>query len=135
MTSDYLAWDLGAERGRAVLGRFHAGVLELKDVARFSNGPVTQPGSLRWDILRLWSEIRKTLDHPPVRDLAGIAFDTWGVDYVLIGEKGQLLENPYHYRDHRTDGMVEAVCEIVPREEIYSVTGIQFMPINTLYQI
>src|SRR5579872_5530003 len=105
MTADYLAFDLGAESGRAVLGRFQAGVLEIKDVSRFSNGPVTQPGSvqssLRWDVLRLWSEIRKTLDHPPVRDLASVAFDTWGVDYALLGENGQLLENPYHYRDHR----------------------------------
>ena len=135
MTRHYLAFDLGAESGRAVLGRLHDGALDIKDVSRFPNGPVQQPGSLRWDILRLWSEIKKTLEHPPVRDLDGIAFDTWGVDYALIGEKGQLLENPYHYRDHRTDGMVEAVCKIVPREKIYSVTGIQFMPINTLYQI
>jgi rhamnulokinase len=135
MTANYLAFDLGAESGRAVLGRLHEGLLEIKDVSRFPNGPVSQPGSLRWDILRLWSEIKKTLDHPPVRDLASIAFDTWGVDYALIGEQGQLLENPWHYRDHRTDGMVEAVCNIVPREEIYSLTGIQFMPINTLYQI
>ncbi|HVW86625.1 MAG TPA: rhamnulokinase family protein, partial [Bryobacteraceae bacterium] len=74
-------------------------------------------------------------DQPPVPKLESIGFDTWGVDYALIGEKGQLLENPYHYRDHRTDGMVEAVCGIVPREKIYSITGIQFMPINTLYQI
>ena len=123
MTANYLAFDLGAESGRAVLGRLHEGLLEIKDVSRFPNGPVSQPGSLRWDILRLWSEIKKTLDHPPVRDLASIAFDTWGVDYALIGEQGQLLENPWHYRDHRTDGMVEAVCNIVPREEIYSLTG------------
>jgi rhamnulokinase len=134
-TADYLAFDLGAESGRAILGHFQNGLLELKDVSRFPNGPVQQPGSLRWDILRLWSEIKKTLDHPPVRDLASIAFDTWGVDYALIGEKGQLLENPYHYRDHRTEGMVEAVCGILGRKRIYSVTGIQFMPINTLYQI
>jgi rhamnulokinase len=134
MTANYLAFDLGAESGRAVLGHLKNGLLEIKDVSRFPNGPVQQPGSLRWDILRLWSEIRKTLDHPPVDDLTSIAFDTWGVDYALIGEQGQLLENPYHYRDHRTDGMVEAVCNIVGREKIYSLTGIQFMPINTLYQ-
>jgi rhamnulokinase len=134
MPTNYLAFDLGAESGRAVLGRLHEGLLEIKDVSRFPNGPVALPGSLRWDILRLWSEIKKVVDHPPVDDLASLGFDTWGVDYALIGEKGQLLENPYHYRDHRTDGMVEAVCNIAGREKIYSLTGIQFMPINTLYQ-
>jgi rhamnulokinase len=135
VTADYLAFDLGAESGRAILGQFRAGVLTLKEVARFPNFPVRQPGSLRWDVLRLWSEIRRILEQPPASKLHSIGFDTWGVDYALIGEKGELLENPYHYRDHRTDGMVEAVCRILPREKIYSITGIQFMPINTLYQI
>jgi rhamnulokinase len=136
VTADYLAFDLGAESGRAILGRFRAGILTLEHVARFPNLPVRQPGSLRWDVLRLWSEIRRTLEHlPPESKLESIGFDTWGVDYALIGEKGELLENPYHYRDRRTDGIVEAVCRIVPREKIYSITGIQFMPINTLYQI
>jgi rhamnulokinase len=132
---DYLAFDLGAESGRAILGRLHAGILTLKDVARFPNVPVSVPGSLRWDVLRLWSEIRRTLDQPPVPKLASVGFDTWGVDYALIGEGGQLLENPYHYRDRRNDGMVEEVCKIVPRERIYQATGIQFMQINTLYQV
>jgi rhamnulokinase len=136
VTADYLAFDLGAESGRAILGRLRAGILTLQDVSRFPNLPVRQPGSLRWDVLRLWSEIRRTLEQQPLASkLQSIGFDTWGVDYALIGERGQLLENPYHYRDHRTDGMVEAVCRIVPREKIYSITGIQFMPINTLYQI
>ena len=135
MNGAYLAFDLGAESGRAVLGTLRGTVLEIEDVSRFANRPVEAPGSLRWDILRLWSKIKKTLEQPPVQNLASIGFDTWGVDYALIGEKGQLLENPYHYRDHRTDGMVEAVCALVPRERIYSTTGIQFMPINTLYQI
>jgi rhamnulokinase len=135
VNADYLAFDLGAESGRAILGRLRSGILDLQDVSRFPNFPVSQPGSLRWDILRLWSEIRRTLEQPPVPKIDSIGFDTWGVDYALIGETGQLLENPYHYRDHRTDGMVEAVCGIVPRERIYSMTGIQFMPINTLYQI
>jgi len=135
VAADFLAFDLGAESGRAILGRYNSGLLELKDVSRFANSPVSQPGSLRWDVLRLWSEIRKTLDRPPVPKLASIAFDAWGVDYALIGENGQLLENPYHYRDRRTDGMVEAVGRIIPRARLYSKTGIQFMPINTLYQI
>jgi len=142
MNADYLAFDLGAESGRAILGRFSGGLIELKEVSRFQNLPVSEPaehgGALRWDVLRLWSEIRKTLEHPPVSHVESVGFDTWGVDYALLGEKGQLLENPYHYRDHRTEGMVEAVCKAVAptggREMIYSLTGIQFMPINTLYQ-
>jgi rhamnulokinase len=135
VNADYLAFDIGAESGRAILGELRAGILTLKDVSRFPNQPVRQPGSLRWDVLRLWSEITRVIEHPPTPRLAGIGIDTWGVDYALIGEKGQLLENPYHYRDHRTDGMVEAVCNLVQREKIYAQTGIQFMPINTLYQI
>ena len=105
----------------------------MSPASRTSRWP--QPGSLRWDVLRLWSEIRKTLEHPPVPKLASIGFDTWGVDYALIGERGQLLENPYHYRDHRTDGMVEEVCPHRCRaSRSTKLTGIQFMPINTLYQ-
>ncbi|MES1257162.1 MAG: rhamnulokinase family protein [Acidobacteriota bacterium] len=134
MQADYLAFDIGAESGRAILGRFANGLVELREVARFQNLPVSEPGALRWDVLRLWSEIRKTLDHPPVPRVQSVGFDTWGVDYALIGEKGQLLENPYHYRDHRTEGMVDTVCGIAGRERIYELTGIQFMPINTLYQ-
>ncbi|HXJ43295.1 MAG TPA: FGGY family carbohydrate kinase, partial [Bryobacteraceae bacterium] len=135
MPRDFLAFDLGAESGRAMLGRFGGGVLTLEEVSRFSNLPVGQSGTMRWDVLRLWSEIRRTLEHPPVPKMESIGFDTWGVDYALIGEQGHLLENPYHYRDHHTDGMVEAVCEIIPRERIYELTGIQFLQINTLYQI
>jgi rhamnulokinase len=134
MTTNYLAFDLGAESGRAVLGHLSNNLIELTEVSRFPNLPVHEPSSLRWDVLRLWSEIRKTLDHPPVPKIESIGFDTWGVDYALIGEKGQLLENPYHYRDHRTEGMVEEVCRIAGRARIYELTGIQFMPINTLYQ-
>ena len=144
MPADYLAFDLGAESGRAILGRFANGLIELKEVSRFPNLPVTEPGgqasvmnygsSLRWDVLRLWSEIRKTLEHPPVPRVESIGFDTWGVDYALLGETGLLLENPYHYRDRRTEGRVEEVCGIAGRERIYELTGIQFMPINTLYQ-
>ena len=135
VSRDFLAFDLGAESGRAMLGRLNSGVLTLEEVSRFSNLPVEQSGTMRWDVLRLWAEIRRTLEHPPVTKVESLGFDTWGVDYALIGEQGQLLENPYHYRDHRTDGAVEAVCDILSRERIYELTGIQFLQINTLYQI
>ena len=131
----YLAFDLGAESGRAVLGRIHSGVLTTHEVHRFNNEPVEYGGSLHWDAPRLWFEMRRALAGLEQMELAGIGVDAWGVDYALLGEGGELLSNPYHYRDKRTDGMMDLVFQRVPREEIYRETGIQFMPINTLYQL
>jgi rhamnulokinase len=135
MSADFLAIDLGAESGRAMLGRLHAGVLSLNEVCRFANEPVRDHGSLHWDILRLWLEIKRGLDRASGSPLESIAVDTWGCDYALLGERGQLLENPYHYRDTRTEGVMEAVWQRVSREQIYAITGIQFLPFNTLYQL
>jgi rhamnulokinase len=134
-TKAYLAFDLGAESGRAVLGYLNAGILRIEEVHRFPNDPVEYGGSLHWDMPRLWLEMRKALGRLKETRLEGIGVDAWGVDYALLGERGELLENPYHYRDARTKGVMEDVFRIVPREEIYRRTGIQFMPINTLYQL
>lgn len=131
----YLAFDLGAESGRAVLGRVHAGVITTQEIHRFANEPVEYGGSLHWDAPRLWLEMRKALSKVEGVQLGGIGVDTWGVDYALLGERGELLQNPFHYRDKRTDGMMEQVFQTVSRDEIYRETGIQFMPINTLYQL
>ncbi len=131
----YLALDIGAESGRAILGRLRSGVLSIEEVHRFSNDPVEYGGALHWDVARLWFEIRRALFVVQDLPLDGIAVDTWGVDYALLGEGGRLLENPYHYRDRRTDGVMEQVFRLVPQDEIYQTTGIQFMPINTLYQL
>jgi rhamnulokinase len=131
----YLAFDFGAESGRAVLARLDGGVLRTREVRRFKNEPVAYGGSLHWDAPRLWYEVQKALAELGETELAGIGVDTWGVDYALLGEKGELLENPYHYRDQRTAGMMEEVFRKVPRDEIYRATGVQFMPINTLYQL
>jgi rhamnulokinase len=133
--SPYLAFDLGAESGRAVLGDLQSGVLTISEVHRFRNQPTERDGSLRWDVGHLWFEICKSLNSLARRKLAGIGVDAWGVDYALLGEHGQLLEDPYHYRDRRTEGVMEQVFRRVRREEIYRTTGIQFMPINTLYQL
>ncbi len=135
MRKTYLAIDLGAESGRAILGHYGGGVLSIEEVHRFPNEPVEYHGSLHWDVPRLWLEIRRILEKVNDRPLDGIAVDAWGVDYALLGEKGQLLENPYHYRDSRTQGMMEQVFRTIPAERIYETTGIQFMPINTLYQL
>ncbi|MFL6415598.1 MAG: rhamnulokinase family protein [Bryobacteraceae bacterium] len=131
----FLAFDLGAESGRAVLARLNAGVITTEEVHRFANQPVKRDGSLQWDAPQLWIEIRKTLSRLEELPLAGIGVDAWGVDYALLDEHGELLQNPYHYRDKRTDGVMEQVLAKVCKGEIYDETGIQFMPINTLFQL
>jgi rhamnulokinase len=131
----YLAFDLGAESGRAVLGRLNCGVITTEEIRRFSNGPVEQSGSLHWDVARLWNEMRSVLSYLRDIELSGIGVDAWGVDYALLGERGDLLQDPYHYRDKRTDGIMEQVFARVSKEAIYRETGIQFMPINTLFQL
>jgi rhamnulokinase len=137
MTAQFLAFDLGAESGRAMLGRLRAGVLDLAEICRFPNEPVRESASLHWDMLRLWLEMQRALER--VQGLGGplesVGVDTWGCDYGLLGERGELLGNPYHYRDSRTDGVMEAVFERVPRERIYDMTGTQFLTFNTLYQL
>ncbi len=136
--SRYLAFDLGAESGRAMLGTLTAQRITLEDVHRFANTPVRVRGSLYWDTLRLWHEIQQGLavagreKHPP---LDGIGVDAWGVDFALLGLDGTLIENARHYRDTRTNGVPEAVFKIIPRDEIFAHTGVQFMQINTLYQL
>ena len=137
-TATYLAIDLGAESGRVVAGSFSGDRLSLQEVHRFANGPVRVAGSLYWDVLRLWEEIEDGLrlcGRQHGSSVAGIGVDTWGVDFALLGRDGSLLGNPYHYRDRRTEGMMEEAFRLIPREEIFRQTGIQFMPINTLYQL
>ena len=131
----YLAFDFGAESGRAVLARLQSGILTIEEVHRFPNEPVEYGGSLHWDAPRLWFELRKALAGVEEMELAGIGVDAWGVDYALLGESGELLQNPYHYRDRRTQGLMEEVFRRISKEEIYAATGIQFMPINTIYQL
>jgi rhamnulokinase len=131
----YLAFDLGAESGRALLGHVRSGVLTVEEIHRFPNDPVQQGSSIRWDVAKLWLEIRKAIGKIQNIELAGIGVDGWGVDYALLDTKGELIESPYHYRDRRTEGIMEDVFAKIPMEEIYESTGIQFMRINTLYQL
>jgi rhamnulokinase len=131
-----VALDLGAESGRAVVGTFDGERLSLAEAHRFRNVPVTLAGTLHWDFPRLFGDVidglRRARAEGPV---ASIGVDTWGVDFGLLDARGRLLAEPVHYRDARTEGMVELACSIVPRAEIYAATGIQFMPINTLVQL
>jgi rhamnulokinase len=133
--STYLALDLGAESGRAVLGRLQSGILTAEEIHRFRNEPIIECESLRWNVTELWSEVRTSLSKVGNVPLAGIGVDAWGVDYALLGGTGELLHNPYHYRDRRTESTMEEVLQKISKEEIYRATGIQFMPINTLYQL
>lgn len=137
MNGNYLALDLGAESGRAMLARVEQGKLELSELHRFANTPVQLPTGLYWDTLRLIHEICEGIraGAKAADKLDGIAVDTWGVDFGLIGENGELLQNPRHYRDTRTSGVPERVFERVPRAEIFLETGLQFMAINSLYQL
>ncbi len=137
MNGNYLALDLGAESGRAMFARLADRKIELTELHRFPNNPVQLPTGLYWDTLRLFHEICEgiRLSCRAAAELDGIAIDTWGVDFGLIGENGELLQNPRHYRDARTTGTMEQVFELVPRAEIYRQTGQQFMPINSLYQL
>jgi rhamnulokinase len=134
----FLAIDLGAESGRAILGTLDAGQLTLEELHRFPNTPVRLPTGLYWDALRLFHEIRHSLSicgRERHIKLDGIGVDTWGVDFALLGSDGALLDNPRHYRDSRNNGMLEKTFAVVPREEIFAGTGIQFMQINSLYQL
>ncbi len=136
--STYLAFDLGAESGRAILGRFHSGRLSIEEIGRFRNEPVIHNGGLHWDVPRLWHEMRSILNSIGMRgveQLDAIGVDTWGVDYALLGQNGALLENPFHYRDTRINGVMDRALEILTPELVYDVTGIQFLPFNTLYQL
>jgi rhamnulokinase len=137
-TLNTLALDFGAESGRALLGQFDGQRLALTDIHRFANGPVRLPDGLHWDVLRLWTEIKTSLAkaaRAQGQPLAGIGIDTWGVDFALLDRQNALIGNPHHYRDDRTDGMMEAVWRRVPKEQIFAQTGIQFMQLNTLYQL
>ena len=136
--TSFLAFDLGAASGRAVRGRFDGERLVLEEVHRFPNGPVRVPDGLHWDILRLYSELKHGLAKAAGErgaELVSLGLDTWGVSFALLDKQGALLGNPYHYRDARTDGMLEQAFGRVPKEEIFEQTGIQFLQINTLYQL
>ncbi len=136
-TRNVAALDLGAESGRARMTRFDGQNLSLEEVQRFPNRPVMLHGHRFWNMLGLWDEILAGLRK--ARKLSGtldsIGVDTWGVDYGLVDANGFLLGQPFQYRDHRTDGVMEQVFARVPRDVLYRRTGIQFMPINTLFQL
>ncbi|MCU0977836.1 MAG: rhamnulokinase [Pirellulaceae bacterium] len=134
----YLAVDLGASSGRVVAGLFDGRRLTLEDVHRFENGPVLAAGRMHWDLLAQWTHVQRGLQAAAAKygdRVASVGVDTWGVDFGLLGRGDELLGNPYHYRDRRTSGMFDKAFSIVSREGIFAQTGLQFMELNTLYQL
>lgn len=136
MTKRVLAFDFGASSGRAIIGCFDGEKITLQEVHRFSNDPVSVGGTVYWDVLRLFYEIKQGIIKARMAGgFDSIGIDTWGVDFGLIDKEGKLMENPIHYRDARTVGMVDEAFKTMPKEKIYGITGIQFMELNTLFQL
>ena len=134
----YLAVDLGAESGRVMAGRFDGRKIALQQFHRFPNGPVNLGGTLRWNLVSLWTEIQNGLREAASKlngAAVSVGVDTWGVDFVLMSRHDELLGQPWNYRDRRTDGMLQKAFQRVPRAEIFAETGLQFMQINSLYQL
>lgn len=134
----FLAADLGASSGRVMAGVYDGSTLYLKEVHRFSNGVEEIDGALRWDVHTLFAQIKEGIriaGNTYGDSVVSMGVDTWGVDYGLLNEAGELLNLPYAYRDSRTDGMVDQALQRMPKEEVYNITGIQFMFFNTLLQL
>ncbi len=136
-TTNMLAFDLGAESGRGLLGRFDGRHLRLEEVRRFANGLVTVLDRLHWDVLRLWQEMLTTLGKAAADfgNLGSLGVDTWGVDFALLGRDDTLLGNPRHYRDPHTENIMAEAFRRVSSAEIFGQTGIQFMRFNTIFQL
>lgn len=134
----YLAVDLGAESGRVIAGLWNGRKIRLEEIHRFPNGPVALAGTMRWDVLRLWTEIQNGLALAAKKfgkKIVSASVDTWGVDFVLLNKNDEILGQPYHYRDARTNGMMEKAFKKIPRAKIFAESGLQFMQLNSLFQL
>lgn len=131
-----LAIDFGASSGRAIIGTYDNKTINLQEIHRFSNDPVILRDSLHWDVLRLYHEIKQSIIKAKNSDnIKSIGIDTWGVDFGLVDKEGNLLDNPFHYRDKRTKGVVDKVAKQLDLVDLYRLTGNQIMEINTLFQV
>ena len=133
----FLAFDIGATSGRAVALTVSGNSLCMKEIHRFPNRMLSVGGKLFWDIYGIFMEIEKALSVCALEDIrpCSMGIDTWGVDFGLIDKEGRLLENPVHYRDNRTAGMLEESFKMIGKERFYEITGNQFMEINTAFQL
>ena len=134
----YIAVDLGAESGRVILGAVSAEKLTLSEIYRFPSCMVEENASLRWDFAKLFSQVKtgiaKTIKQTAGK-IYGIAVDSWGVDFGLLDENGNLIEKPYHYRDSRTNGVMEKAFELMEKRKIFENSGLQFRQLDTLFQL
>ena len=128
-----LAFDFGASSGRAILAEYENGYLTYKEVHRFENCPRERDGHFRLDFADLMANVHQGIEKAGAFD--SIGFDTWGVDFGLLDENGNLLGDPVHYRDSRTEGMVEKALARMDADALYTATGSQIMAINTLFQL
>ena len=135
LTKKVLAIDFGASSGRAIVGTFDGERIALEEIHRFSNDPVILCGTMYWDVLRLFHEIKQSLIKAKPYDVDSVAIDTWGVDFGLLDKDGRLIDNPVHYRDARTNGMLDEAFKLIPKDDFYKATGNQFMEINTAFQL
>jgi rhamnulokinase len=134
----YLGVDLGAESGRVMAGLWDGRRMRLEELHRFPNGGIFLGETLRWDVLQLWEQVQVGLTlagRKFGKAVRSIGVDTWGVDYVLLSKTNELLGLPFHYRDNRTRGIMARLLETIPKKEIFATTGLQFMEINTLFQL
>jgi len=129
-----MAIDLGSSSGRCIIGKFDGNKLDLEEIHRFDNYSVDIMGKMHWDILNIYNQIKTGLKIPKY-ELVSIGVDTWGVDFGLLDRNGQLLGNPYHYRDNRTDGIPDLLYKKISKQDLYKETGIQAMQINTIFQM
>lgn len=137
-TLNFVAFDMGASNGRAVIGAYDGNKIDLNEIHKFPNGGERVHNNLHWDVLGLFHQIKAGLQKAARKTdnkIESVGIDTWGVDYGLLDQNDNLISNPFHYRDNRTDGLVEELQEKVGKDKIYNQTGIQFMQINTLYQL
>lgn len=136
-TSRFLAFDFGAESGRAILATIDAGKISLRELHRFPSHNGRLQGTFQWNLVALWEDIKAGLRAAAQTGerIDGIGVDTWGVDFGLLDANGRVIGNPVHYRDARTDGALDAVFAVVPRDKVFAATGIQFMQLNTLFQL
>jgi rhamnulokinase len=136
--TNFLALDMGAESGRVMLGTCDGRTIALSEAHRFESCPVHTPDGLHTDVLHIWAELKRGMAKAVKMaggEIAGVGVDTWGVDFALLDKKGSLVSNPYQYRDSMTDGILPKAFRRVPKKEIFDATGLQFMSINTLYQL
>ncbi len=137
MQPQYIACDLGAESGRVIVGALKDGKLGLEEIHRFPNGPIRLVGTMRWNLLGIFAELKKALSMVGARGVEprALSVDSWGVDYAYFCKNAPLLTPPFHYRDGRTESAFPQALARVKRDEIFDQTGIQFMRFNTIYQL